>query len=90
MWLAAIGSIVGLALAFTGARFLKSFLYGVSATDPITFTFIAFPAPRDRLPRLLDPRPPRQPRRSDDRAKGRVIVSDCEFTATGGKLVGGE
>ena len=42
MWLAAIGSIIGLALAFGGARFLQSFLYGVSATDPFTFTFIAF------------------------------------------------
>jgi predicted permease len=42
MWLAAIGSLIGLALALTGARLLKSFLYGVSATDPITFTFIAF------------------------------------------------
>jgi putative ABC transport system permease protein len=42
MWLAAIGSLIGLALALTGARLLKSFLYGVSASDPITFTFIAF------------------------------------------------
>ena len=42
MWLAAIGSIIGLAVALGGARLLKSFLYGVSATDPITFTFIAF------------------------------------------------
>jgi predicted permease len=41
MWLAAIGSLIGLALALTGARLLKSFLYGVSATDPITFTGIA-------------------------------------------------
>ncbi len=40
MWLAAIGSLIGLALALTGARLLKSFLYGVSASDPITF--IAF------------------------------------------------
>jgi len=40
MWLAAIGSLIGLALAPTGARLLKS--YGVSASDPITFTFIAF------------------------------------------------
>ena len=38
MWLAAIGSIIGLALALTGARLLKAFLYGVSASDPITFT----------------------------------------------------
>ncbi len=42
MWLAALGSLIGLALALIGARLLKSFLYGVSASDPITFTFIAF------------------------------------------------
>lgn len=42
MWLAAIGLLIGLALALTGARLLKSFLYRVSASDPITFTFIAF------------------------------------------------
>jgi predicted permease len=40
MWLAAIGSLIGLALALGGAQLLKSFLYGVSATDPITFTGI--------------------------------------------------
>ena len=31
-----------LALALTSARLVKSFLYGVSASDPITFTGIAF------------------------------------------------
>ena len=36
----AIGSLIGLALVLTGARLLKSFLYGVSATDPLTFTGI--------------------------------------------------
>lgn len=41
MWLAAIGSLIGLALALTGAHLLNSFLYGVSASDPITFTGIA-------------------------------------------------
>ena len=30
-----------LALALTGARLLKAFLYGVSASDTITFNFIA-------------------------------------------------
>jgi hypothetical protein len=44
MWLAAIGSLIGLALALTGARLLKSFLYGVSASDPITSIFITPPA----------------------------------------------
>ncbi len=32
-------------------------------------------APHDRLPRLLDPRPPRQLRRPDDRAQGGVNCS---------------
>lgn len=41
MWLAAIGSLIGLALALTDARLLKSFLYGVSASAPITFTLLA-------------------------------------------------
>ncbi|MEO5753184.1 MAG: FtsX-like permease family protein [Chthoniobacterales bacterium] len=42
MWPARVGSLLGLALALAGARRLKRFLYGVSASDPITFTFIAF------------------------------------------------
>jgi predicted permease len=42
MLLAGIGALIGLALALTGARLLKSFLYGVSASDPITFACIAF------------------------------------------------
>ncbi len=37
-----IGALIGLALALAGARLPKSFLYGASASDPITFTFIAF------------------------------------------------
>jgi hypothetical protein len=36
-----IGSFTGLTLALTGARLLKSLLYGVSATDLLTFTGIA-------------------------------------------------
>src|SRR4029450_9292211 len=40
MWLAGIGSSIGPAGAPGAARLFKSFLYGVSATDPITFTFI--------------------------------------------------
>ena len=42
MWLAASGSLIGLVLALSGARLLKTFLYGVSATDLIAFTFIRF------------------------------------------------
>ena len=41
MFLAAIGSMCGLVIALGGARMMKSLLYGVSASDPITFTCIA-------------------------------------------------
>ncbi|MBA3385732.1 MAG: FtsX-like permease family protein [Chthoniobacterales bacterium] len=41
MLLAAIGSIIGLALALGGAQMLKTLLYGVSASDPITFMIVA-------------------------------------------------
>jgi len=41
MILAAIGSFSGLLIAFGGARLMKSLLYGVSASDPITFTCVA-------------------------------------------------
>jgi ABC-type lipoprotein release transport system permease subunit len=48
MWLAAIGSLIGLVLALTGARLLKSLLYGVSVSAPVTFPFI----PSCRVPYL--------------------------------------
>ncbi|MGZ4983486.1 MAG: ABC transporter permease [Chthoniobacterales bacterium] len=41
MLLAVIGSLGGLLVAFGGARMMKSLLYGVSASDPITFTCVA-------------------------------------------------
>jgi predicted permease len=41
MLLAAIGSLFGLLVAFGGARMMKSLLYRVSASDPITFTCVA-------------------------------------------------
>src|SRR3712207_293169 len=40
MWLAGIGAVIGLAVALGGAQLLKTFLYGVSASDPITFAGI--------------------------------------------------
>ncbi|MGB9179654.1 MAG: FtsX-like permease family protein, partial [Pyrinomonadaceae bacterium] len=41
MALAAIGIVIGLAVALTLTRLLSSLLFGVSATDPVTFTGIA-------------------------------------------------
>jgi putative ABC transport system permease protein len=41
MALAVIGSLLGLLIAFGGARMMKSLLYGVSTSDPITFTCVA-------------------------------------------------
>jgi ABC-type antimicrobial peptide transport system permease subunit len=41
MLLAAIGSLGGLMVALGGASMMKSLLYGVSSSDPITFACVA-------------------------------------------------
>ncbi|HET9713207.1 MAG TPA: FtsX-like permease family protein, partial [Pyrinomonadaceae bacterium] len=41
MWLALIGVAIGAGLAFAVTRVVKSYLYDVSVTDPLTFTGIA-------------------------------------------------
>jgi putative ABC transport system permease protein len=41
MWLAIIGVVIGAGLAVVSTRIVKSYLYDVSATDPLTFSGIA-------------------------------------------------
>lgn len=41
MTLTLIGVVVGLAVAFLVTRFMESLLYGVAATDPLTFTGVS-------------------------------------------------
>jgi len=42
MTLALIGSVIGLVIAFGATRLLKSVLYGVSSSDPVTFLAFTF------------------------------------------------
>jgi putative ABC transport system permease protein len=42
MWLAIIGVVIGAGLALVSTRIVKSYLYDLSATDPLTFSGIAF------------------------------------------------
>ncbi len=42
MWLAVIGVVIGAGLALVATRVVKSYLYDVSPTDPLTFAGIAF------------------------------------------------
>ena len=65
MMLAAIGSIVGLAIAFGGAQLLKTMLYGVSPSDPDHVFARRLPLVRRGAFRLLDSGAPRHARRSD-------------------------
>ena len=39
-WLACVGAAIGIAGAMVATRSLRQWLYGVSATDPVTFLFV--------------------------------------------------
>ena len=45
-------------VALGGARMMKSLLYGVSSSDPITFACVALLLLNSRTSRLLDPGAP--------------------------------
>ena len=40
MWLVAAGIAIGLTVAFVSGRLLSGFLFGVSASDPMTFATV--------------------------------------------------
>ena len=40
MWLVLIGVVIGMAASLAVSRLLKSFLFGLSTTDPMTFGII--------------------------------------------------
>lgn len=46
MILTLIGSLIGLTIAFSATQLLKSMLYGVSASDPLTFGVAITSVPR--------------------------------------------
>jgi ABC-type antimicrobial peptide transport system permease subunit len=70
--LALAGTAIGLLAAFGLTRLMSSLLYGISASDPLTFAAVAI-ACRCRSPRLLHSRAPRDARRSHGRAEIRVV-----------------
>jgi len=65
------GYLIGLALAPTSARLMKSFLYSANASNPFTFTGIAVCFARSSSS-PAGSSPAAQPRRLDDRVRGRV------------------
>jgi putative ABC transport system permease protein len=50
--LACLGLMLGLAGALASARFLRSLLYEVSATDPVTIAIVSFLLPARRAARV--------------------------------------
>ena len=73
-------ALVGVAIGLGGAawltRMMTSMLFGVSPGDPLTLAARLRRAPRHRRARVLPPRPPRDARRSADRAAERSELID--------------
>ena len=65
LFLAAAGCVIGLAGAVALSRLLHSFLFEVSALDPVTFTLVPLLMATVAPHRCVDPRTPRCRRRPD-------------------------
>ena len=72
MRLALVGVVIGLGAAFWLARLITTFLFGVTARDPLVFVGVPGAADRRRLRRRVAARAAREPGRSDHRAAVRV------------------
>ena len=72
MSVALAGVALGVAGAFLLTRFMRTLLFGVTASDPLTFAAIAGAADAGRPVRELPPRAPRRADRSDGVAAERI------------------
>ena len=63
------GFLAGAVAAVWSAGVLRSLVYGITSTSPVTFATAAARAGRRRAAGKLHPRPPRRPRRSSERLR---------------------
>ena len=84
--LAGLGVVVGLGLALAGTRLLSSLLFGTSPTDALTFAAVATLLVAIAAAASLVPGAAREPRRSADRAQGRVSPEEQKCVRSGLEL----
>ena len=77
MGLALIGVVLGLAAAFALTQSVRSFLFRVTPTDPLTFVGVAAVFDDGRVRRVLHPRAPRGASRSVASLARGVVGSYC-------------